>query len=530
MVYRILTSILVYPVHAEITFYRFPADEKSALNCNGTESSPSLYEQFLTIDISSTTEIKAGTCVLKSKKSGKDFAGIFEEHQILGILDRNFNLTLESKPRLTDNQWNLDSALGMDLRFQRAHKFFKGPQKAAGPLSPPEDVAYALPDTGVDLSHPNLKDITKSNLPPYDCTNDTDGSDECQKVDEDEMRDTDGHGTMLAGIISANSYNLGITGIARSKVMPIRMVKSGEDKVSSYRILSVLHLIFEASLSGAPRSPDKDGLNVKNSTPSLLQVILLAWTINVGRPSYVVQPSDLKQYQIMELGQKCAIGTEIKTESHCVKAAKALNKDFFGKVKTNEMTRLCVLGKNDGKVYFNAEDEVNATLVEPRICVAAPNEFSWAMTEMKKRGIIMVTSAGDTGISLEQNDDRNSSWPSYLAADPKTNVITVGSSTPNGAAAENSNRGPTVVSLHAPGENILSTAVSPTSLANQTHREQETSEGLLTQCEKTSRLRSALPKKKKTIQSSKRIIRRCTKKRKQSTKRRLLDKKKGLDS
>merc|ERR1719193_638719 len=111
------------------------------------------------------------------------------------------------------------------------------------------------------------------------------------------------------------------------------------------------------------------------------------------------------------------------------------------------------------------------------------NEFSFAMEEMKKKGLIVVTSAGDTEISLEKEDDHNSSWPSYLAAD-NTHVITVGSSERNGEATEKSNRGRTVVSLHAPGEGIYATMVSPKRILEQADEEKNYLGKELQECKK----------------------------------------------
>jgi subtilisin family serine protease len=126
-----------------------------------------------------------------------------------------------------NNDGNLDffpSTPDVDIKASEAWELTTG--------SP--DVKIAVSDTGVDITHPDLAENIYTN------TKEIDGN----GIDDDhngfvddvhgfnvadgngDVSDAFGHGTEMAGIMSAQmNNNTGITGICQSKVMPVRFYK-----------------------------------------------------------------------------------------------------------------------------------------------------------------------------------------------------------------------------------------------------------------------------------------------------------------
>ena len=109
-------------------------------------------------------------------------------------------------PRYTD-QWHYDN---INL------------PKAWGLTEGSSEIVVAVLDSGVDTTHPDLRDQL---VPGYDF-----GRNTTQVIDES------GHGTHVAGTIAARSNNaVGVAGVAqKSKIMPVRVFGSN-DEFSFYR-------------------------------------------------------------------------------------------------------------------------------------------------------------------------------------------------------------------------------------------------------------------------------------------------------
>ena len=87
-----------------------------------------------------------------------------------------------------------------------------------------EEVVVAVIDSGVDTTHPDLKDQLVTG---YDFVRNT-----------SQMIDLDGHGTHVAGTVAAASNNgIGVAGTAwQSKVMPVRVLSSVEASSDAFNV------------------------------------------------------------------------------------------------------------------------------------------------------------------------------------------------------------------------------------------------------------------------------------------------------
>ncbi len=98
------------------------------------------------------------------------------------------------------------------------------------------DIVVAIPDSGIDLTHPDLDQviwINEDEIPDNDIDDDNNGYiDDVSGWDfaygDNEPDDMVGHGTLIAGIIAAEANNgIGIAGICwNCKIMPIKMMNS----------------------------------------------------------------------------------------------------------------------------------------------------------------------------------------------------------------------------------------------------------------------------------------------------------------
>jgi len=107
--------------------------------------------------------------------------------------------------QVRDDQWHLDA-----LNIEEAHEISQG-----------EGVTVAVLDSGVDADHP---DLSGNVLPGIDIT---------KEAAENGWRDTDGHGTAMAGLIAAHGHGTGggsgALGIApKAKILPIRNLLKNE--------------------------------------------------------------------------------------------------------------------------------------------------------------------------------------------------------------------------------------------------------------------------------------------------------------
>lgn len=128
----------------------------------------------------------------------------------------------------------------------------------------PETIVAVI-DTGIDLDHPDLagriwvnpNEIAGNNLDDdgngcYDdvngCAFVEDASPNCSDALDGKINDDIGHGTFVAGVIAANSNNLGIVGVARNvTIMPVKVL----DCVGHGDSLALAEGILYAAESGA---------------------------------------------------------------------------------------------------------------------------------------------------------------------------------------------------------------------------------------------------------------------------------------
>jgi len=119
---------------------------------------------------------------------------------------------------LNGAQWALNGTYGINAA--EAWEITKGS----------EEVKVAVIDTGIDSDHPDLIDNIGAG---YNFVNNTSNTD-----------DIDGHGTLVAGIIAANSNNIGITGVSPNiTLVPYKIA----DTQDSWAVSNVISAIIAAT-------------------------------------------------------------------------------------------------------------------------------------------------------------------------------------------------------------------------------------------------------------------------------------------
>lgn len=111
-----------------------------------------------------------------------------------------------------------------DLRSRNAIHLEEAQQFTLGNPS----ITVAVLDTGVDLTHPELKDVL---LPGYDFVDIIDGAGKFigDFLDADEApQDEVGHGTHVAGIIAAKGAQIPLGVVPKCKILPVRVLGAME--------------------------------------------------------------------------------------------------------------------------------------------------------------------------------------------------------------------------------------------------------------------------------------------------------------
>jgi thermitase len=110
------------------------------------------------------------------------------------------------------------------IRLAEAHAFTKGR----------DDVIVAVLDTGVDLEHPEYKDVL---LPGFDWVDIIDGADEfigdflgADPIPDDEV----GHGTHVTGIIAGAGHRMPAGVCPRCRIVPVRVLAAMESDGQRY--------------------------------------------------------------------------------------------------------------------------------------------------------------------------------------------------------------------------------------------------------------------------------------------------------
>lgn len=116
-----------------------------------------------------------------------------------------------------------------------------------------EGVRIAIIDSGINSSHPDFNNVNI--LPGYNCSEDAE--------DVYDYSDEVGHGTMVAGLIAAQTDNeIGISGIAsNAQIIPIKVTSQSTFSISSLfsgleKALTTDCDIINMSLGGAITNPD----------------------------------------------------------------------------------------------------------------------------------------------------------------------------------------------------------------------------------------------------------------------------------
>ncbi|HEY9899532.1 MAG TPA: S8 family serine peptidase [Pantanalinema sp.] len=97
-------------------------------------------------------------------------------------------------------------------------------------------VVVAVVDTGVDVTHPDLRDrvVTGKNFVKQIEEDQDDGTTKLVDLLDKGPMDDSGHGTHVAGIIAASENSRGITGMApRCRIMPVKSLAYNESGFSS---------------------------------------------------------------------------------------------------------------------------------------------------------------------------------------------------------------------------------------------------------------------------------------------------------
>ena len=124
------------------------------------------------------------------------------------------------------------------------------------------DVIVAVTDTGVDITHPDLVDSIYTNpreIPGNGIDDDGNGYvDDVHGYNVGEMSpdisDVFGHGTQIAGVIAAGiNNNLGIAGISRASIMPVRFFKKTGPNPAQFdaTVVEATRALIYAAAAGA---------------------------------------------------------------------------------------------------------------------------------------------------------------------------------------------------------------------------------------------------------------------------------------
>lgn len=179
-------------------------------------------------------------------------------------------------PELQDStQWYLDATRGIDVASAWARFGATATDSAPG-----AGVLVAVVDTGIDITHPDLKDriATDSQGPRFiDCV----GPDYSPYAGSTnfEGKDGNGHGTHVAGILAASAGQGGIVGVAPgATLLPVKVMQANGDGNDD--------AIARGLIAAADAGADVINLSVGGPLPSPVLADALAY--DMARGSTVV--------------------------------------------------------------------------------------------------------------------------------------------------------------------------------------------------------------------------------------------------
>lgn len=174
-----------------------------------------------------------------------------------------------------------DSALGQQWGLNASNDVDIDAPEAWGVTPGSTSVVVAVLDTGVDVSHPELSGrlwVNPREIPGNGRDDDGNGfADDIHGWDfalnTGAMRDNDGHGTHVSGIIAAQANNGGTIGVAPAvKVMPLRFIDdSGEGAISDavdgiyYAVANGARVINASWGGGSPSQALADAIRYAGS-------------------------------------------------------------------------------------------------------------------------------------------------------------------------------------------------------------------------------------------------------------------------
>lgn len=115
-----------------------------------------------------------------------------------------------------------------------------------------EDIVVAILDSGVSINHPDLKEniwVNKGEIPNNGLDDDKNGYiDDLHGWDfvndKSLIRDLDGHGTAVAGVVGAvGNNNIGVTGIARKVKLMVLKVNENNKSKTEYLVTAIQYAI-----------------------------------------------------------------------------------------------------------------------------------------------------------------------------------------------------------------------------------------------------------------------------------------------
>lgn len=160
-----------------------------------------------------------------------------KQYYVDGVASNQYQQLMDADPAQSE-QWYLDG--------DRADS--SGISLASQTVTAKNTPVIAVLDTGVDYTHPDLKDSMWVNTYPGVLAG-TYGYD-FGDGDANPM-DSHGHGTHVAGVAAATSGNgIGITGVSQAKIMALKVMSDSDGSISDAAIIGAYSYVYDAIKAG----------------------------------------------------------------------------------------------------------------------------------------------------------------------------------------------------------------------------------------------------------------------------------------